>query len=796
MGYAAANIADLRVLSLIEENTAAALHYGIDRVFDEPHHVLYYNLGANSLQVSIMRYSSYTMKEAGKNKTVGQFEVVGKSWKSSIGGAFVDVKLAELLADRFNEMWKKKKNYKGEDIRQFVRPMTRLRTVKVKEVLSANNEFPVKIEQLHADVDLVTKVTRADLEKANEDLFSQLLTPIQEALAMAEVSLEDINAVELLGGGVRMPKVKRMLEEYFKPAKLDLGQHLNGDEAMALGGAFRAANLSTAFRVRKVGVQDISTFGVSLKLETLPSKPGFFGSLFGSSDKKKESSGEEWTKMTPLYPRKSNVPSKVKTVAFNYDKDILCRIEYDQDADTPLPIGTDRLLAVYNITGIAEFAKETESKGLGQPKVHLSFSLDSSGVVALNKAEATVDLPQPEPTEEEKAAVEAEEDKEAAADGEKGTVKPEAEEKDRKTEEENDGEKSEEKAEGDAVDEDGEKDEKGEKIEEHASEDDKKTEKPKEKPKKDKKKEKKVKADKKETQLRRILTIVDNPSLISPPSWTEAELDESKARLEALDYEDRKRLAREKALNELESYVYKIKNRLMDDEVELSKVSTEEQRTELSELTQSIQDWLDEEVGPSVDVLTFNEKQSALGALAEPIFKRYSELTSRPAAVKKAKDQLAAVKTTVGKWHETMPHVTDEEKSKLLDLVEKASNWIEDKEEAQKKITAFEPPAFESADVMPQLKTVTLNFEKLLRKPKPPPEKPKKNETVTVNTTGVNSTDAENKTDADTQVAGDADLSDDTAADEAADADVNTDAKTDAGNQDSVDDTADTKEDL
>merc|ERR1711871_1847034 len=258
---------------------------------------------------------------------------------------------------------------------------------------------------------------------------------------------EDINAVELLGGGVRMPKVKRMLEEYFKPAKLDLGQHLNGDEAMALGGAFRAANLSTAFRVRKVGVQDISTFGVSLKLETLPSKPGFFGSLFGSSDKKKESSGEEWTKMTPLYPRKSNVPSKVKTVAFNYDKDILCKIEYDQDADTPLPIGTDRLLAVYNITGIAEFAKETESKGLGQPKVHLSFSLDSSGVVALNKAEATVDLPQPEPTEEEKAAVEAEakeaeEEKEAATDGEKGAEKPKAKEDDGKREE-NDGEKSE-----------------------------------------------------------------------------------------------------------------------------------------------------------------------------------------------------------------------------------------------------------------------------------------------------------------------------------------------------------------
>ena len=110
----------------------------------------------------------------------------------------------------------------------------------------------------------------------------------EQALEMANLKLEDIQAVELLGGGVRMPYVKKVLKEYFEPAKLELGQHLNGDEAMGLGAAFRAANISTAFRVRKVGVQDISVFGVSLKLETLPSKSeGFFGGLFGGKDDKK-----------------------------------------------------------------------------------------------------------------------------------------------------------------------------------------------------------------------------------------------------------------------------------------------------------------------------------------------------------------------------------------------------------------------------------------------------------------------------------------------------------------------------
>jgi hypoxia up-regulated 1 len=209
-----------------------------------------------------------------------------------------------------------------------------------------------------------------------------------------------------------MPKVKKLLEEYFKASKLELGQHLNGDEAMALGAAFRAANLSTAFRVRKVGMSDTSSFGVSVNLETLPKEAGFFSSVFSKltgGEKNKEGSDEEaWKKHISLYPIKSPVPAKSKTLAFNYDKDILCRIEYDDDIS--LPEGTSKLLAVYNITGVADFAKETSSKGLGAPKVHLSFALDASGIVSLTKAEATLELPiEPEEKEEKEESSEAEE---------------------------------------------------------------------------------------------------------------------------------------------------------------------------------------------------------------------------------------------------------------------------------------------------------------------------------------------------------------------------------------------------
>ena len=123
----------------------------------------------------------------------------------------------------------------------------------------------------NADTDMYTKVTRAEFEAASDDLFSRVTLPIDKALAVAGLTLDDIHAVELLGGGVRMPRVKQELENYFKEGDLELGVHLNGDEAMALGAAFRAANISTAFRVRKVGVTDMSMFGITVELQGVPS---------------------------------------------------------------------------------------------------------------------------------------------------------------------------------------------------------------------------------------------------------------------------------------------------------------------------------------------------------------------------------------------------------------------------------------------------------------------------------------------------------------------------------------------
>lgn len=638
--YTAAQIADLKVLSLIEENTAAALHFSMDNVFEHPTNILYYNMGAGSAQVTIVSYSSLQTKEGGKNKTVGQLEVIGKAWDASLGGFNFDVILADLLAVRFNEAWHKKQSGKGKDLRNYNRPMTRLRieATKVKEVLSANSEYPVRAEQLHADVDLVTKVTRADFEAACDELFKRITLPIEKALAMANLSISDIAQVELLGGGVRIPKVKRLLDEYFQHdgKKIVVGQHLNGDEAMALGAAFRAANLSTAFRVRKVGMTDISSFGVSVKLES------------------QNASSEEWSKHTSLYPAKSSIPSKAKTVAFHYDQDIICKIQYDNSSD--LPEGVSNIFGIYNISGVAAFAREHAALSKGAPKIHLSFSLDNSGMVSLLKAEATVEHSEDEPEVTD-------------------TVQPVLNVTDPTVNSTGTEQNS-------TVSKEGTK--------------------------------------KKSNVIRRQLNLIALGDKVSPPKWTASQIQDAKLRLESLQQADKLRKAKEAALNELEAYIYKVKNRIVDEEDSLRSVSTEKQRQDVIDLASEIEEWLYDD-GRNEIVETYKKRQKELETMAQAIFHRLNEVGARTAAIEKAKQSLESIKSTIETWAEKLPHITTEEKDRVLNMVKKVDDWIEEKADLQEKQSPYETAVFESTEVLLQLKSVRAAYDKLSKKPKPAP---------------------------------------------------------------------------
>jgi hypoxia up-regulated 1 len=377
--YDAAALAELNVLTLLDENTAAALHYAMDKSFEKDNEqlLLFYNMGASALQVSVIRFYNYLQPQKyGAPKSVPALEVLGKSWDATCGGDALDHILVEYLADQFNLAWHAAyPQKKDDDVRNHTRAMTKLRLQanKIKHVLSANVEIPVHMDAVHDEVALQTHISRAQLEQLAEPLIQRAIRPIAVALQVANKTMADLTGIELIGGGMRIPKIQQEIQKLL-PDGMELGMHINSDESFALGAAFAGANLSTAFRVRPVGLTDISPFAMAVSLTNL-----------------EENAASEWSKTATLFKSFGKVGVK-KTIAFTHDQDILCGLDYLAD-DPLLPPGTELALVRYNITGVPEFALEMQNitGGTVKPKISLQFELSPSGVASLVKAEAAVE---------------------------------------------------------------------------------------------------------------------------------------------------------------------------------------------------------------------------------------------------------------------------------------------------------------------------------------------------------------------------------------------------------------------
>ena len=207
--------------------------------------------------------------------------------------------------------------------------------------------------------------------------------------------------------------------------------------------------------------------------------------------------------------------------------------------------------------------------------------------------------------------------------------------------------------------------------------------------------------------------------------------EESKAKLAELARVDKERAELEGAKNKVESYIYSIKNKLNDNEDEISKISNKKQREELRKLAEDAEEWLYDD-GYNADLTTMEAKYAELSEPAEKVWFRLKEMTDRPAAVAALKTKLGKVEELMKKWETTMPQVTEEERSDVLSKVADARKWVEDKEKEQKKKKSHEDPAFSSEDVPLQAKSIEKLVSKLNKKPKPKPEKKeeeKKNDT-------------------------------------------------------------------
>mmetsp|Transcript_33774 Transcript_33774/g.51810 ORF Transcript_33774/g.51810 Transcript_33774/m.51810 type:complete len:258 (+) Transcript_33774:253-1026(+) len=189
----------------------------------------------------------------------------------------------------------------------------------------------------------------------------------------------------------------------------------------------------------------------------------------------------------------------------------------------------------------------------------------------------------------------------------------------------------------------------------------------------------------------------------------------------------------EEARNKVESYIYHIKGK-MNDEEDINKVSTEEQREAVITLANDAEDWLYGD-GYSADLPTTEAKYTELSTPGEAILFRLKELTARPAAFSALRQKLTKIEDLMTKWETTMPQVSAEERTEVLGHVEDIRKWISDKEEAQGALAPHEDPVVVSAEIPTQTKRIESLVSRLSRKPKP---KPVVNETKT---TSSNSTD-------------------------------------------------------
>lgn len=246
----AGSIAGLNVLRIINEPTAAALAYGLDKSLKGEKNVLIFDLGGGTFDVSILSIDEGSL-----------FEVKSTAGNTHLGGEDFDNRLVNHFKEEFKRKFKK-------ELQGNARALRRLRTAceRAKRTLSSSTEASIEIDALHEGVDFYSKITRARFEEMNADLFRSTLEPVEKALTDAKLDKGKIDEVVLVGGSTRIPKVQKMLQDFFCGKSLNLS--INPDEAVAYGAAVQAAILTGegSSKIQDVLLVDVTP--LSLGIET------------------------------------------------------------------------------------------------------------------------------------------------------------------------------------------------------------------------------------------------------------------------------------------------------------------------------------------------------------------------------------------------------------------------------------------------------------------------------------------------------------------------------------------------